>query len=74
MNREAALLGVPTYSIFTGRKPYLDEHLAGQGRLTFIDTMEKVGLLDVRKRDIPDSFNGGNPGLAGKVVDIILSL
>jgi predicted glycosyltransferase len=74
MNRESALLGVPTYSIFTGRKPYLDEHLAGEGKLTFIDTLEKIDLLDIRKRDIPDSFTGGNAGLTGKVVDIILSL
>ena len=74
MNRESALLGVPTYSIFTGRKPYLDEHLAGEGRLTFIDTLEKTGLLDIRKRDIQNSFAGGNAGLTGKVVDIILSL
>ncbi len=74
MNRESALLGVPTYSIFTGRKPYLDEHLAGEGRLTFIDTLEKIDLLDIRKRDIPESFIGGNPGLVAKVVDIILSI
>jgi predicted glycosyltransferase len=74
MNREAALLGVPTYSIFTGRKPYLDEHLAGQGRLAFIDTMEKVGLIDIRKRDIPEGFESGNTGLAEKVADIILSI
>jgi predicted glycosyltransferase len=74
MNRESALLGVPTYSIFTGRKPYLDEHLAGEGKLTFIDTLEKIDFLDIRKRDIPDSFTGRNAGLTGKVVDIILSL
>ena len=74
MNREAALLGVPTYSIFTGRKPYLDEHLAGQGKLTFVDTMDKVDLLEIRKRLIPGGFTGGNAGLADKVVDIILSI
>jgi len=74
MNRESALLGVPTYSIFTGRKPYLDEYLQQKGRLTFIDTLEKIDLLDVVKRDVPDKFKGGNPGLAEKVVDIILSL
>jgi len=74
MNREAALLGIPTYSIFTGRKPYLDEHLAREGRLTFIDTLEKTDLLDIRKRDIQGSFTGSNAGLVGKVVDIILSI
>ncbi len=74
MNREAALLGVPTYSIFTGRKPYLDEYLSGKGKLTFIDTMEKVDLLEIRKRVILGGFTGGNAGLVDKVVDIILSI
>jgi predicted glycosyltransferase len=74
MNREAALLGVSTYSIFTGRKPYLDEYLAKEGRLTFIDTLEKIDLLDISKRDIPGTFIGGKPGLVDEVVDIILSI
>ncbi len=74
MNRESALLGVPTYSFFTGRTPYLDEHLAREGRLTFIDTPEKIGLLDITKRDIPGSYIGGNTGLVDEVVDIVLSL
>lgn len=74
MNRESALLGVPTYSIFTGRKPYLDEYLQKKGRLTFIDTLEKIELLDISKREIPDEFKPENEGLAEKVVDIILSL
>lgn len=74
MNREAALLGVPTYSIFTGRKPYLDEYLQEKGRLTFIDSLEKVELIDVKKRGISGQFESPNPGLTEKVVDIILSL
>ncbi|MDD3641951.1 MAG: DUF354 domain-containing protein [Candidatus Krumholzibacteria bacterium] len=73
MNRESALLGVPTYSIFTGKKPYLDEYLAGQGRLTFIDSPEKIGLLEIAKREIPRAFSGGNAGLVEEVVDIVLS-
>jgi predicted glycosyltransferase len=73
MNRESALLGVPTYSIFTGRKPYLDEHLAAEGRLTFIDSLEKIGLLEVQKREFPTGFIGGASGLVGEVVNIILS-
>ena len=74
MNRESALLGVPTYSFFTGRKPYLDEYLAGQGKLTFIDSPAKIDLLEIRKRQIPDTFTGSNPGIVDKVVDIILSI
>jgi predicted glycosyltransferase len=74
MNREAGLLGVPVYSIFTGRKPYLDEYLAGQGRLTFIDTPEKVGLVEIKARDRKSEFRCKNPGLTKEVVDILVRL
>ena len=74
MNRESALLGVPTYSIFTARKPYLDEYLSEQGRLTFIDTMEKIELLKLSKREITGAFGSKNEGLVEKVVDKILSI
>lgn len=74
MNRESALLGVPTYSIFTGRKPYLDEYLQDKGLLTFIDSLDKIDLLDISRRERPDRFEAENTGLVKKVVDIILSL
>lgn len=74
MNRESALLGVPTYSIFTGRKPYLDEYLREKGSLTFIDSPVKIENLEIRKREIKPDFEGKNTGLVEKVVDIILSL
>lgn len=73
MNRESSLLGVPTYSIFTGRKPYLDEHLAAEGRLTFIDEPGKIGLLEVVKRDTRGEPGGGAPGLVDEVADLVLS-
>jgi predicted glycosyltransferase len=74
MNRESALLGVPTYSIFTGRKPYLDEYLSEKGRMIFIDTMQKIDLLELSKRDITDTPESRNEGLVENVVDIILSI
>ena len=73
MNRESALLGVPTYSIFTGRKPYLDEYLSEKGRLTFIDTLQKLDQLQLSKREIMAAFEDGSEGLIEKVVDIVLS-
>lgn len=42
MNREAAALGVPVYSIFRGRLGAVDEYLAGAGRLTVIDKIEEI--------------------------------
>jgi len=36
MNREAAVLGVPAWSVFTGPPPHLDECLASEGRLRWV--------------------------------------
>lgn len=42
MNREAAAMGVAVYSIFRGRTGAVDQHLADQGRLVFISSVEDV--------------------------------
>jgi predicted glycosyltransferase len=74
MNRESSLLGVPTYSIFTGRKPYLDEHLAAQGRLTFVNSAADIGSIPVVKRTIGTSFVPHNSHLSSYITDLILDL
>ena len=47
MNRESALLGTKTYSIFTGRYPYLDEYLRDSGRLNFIVNADEIKKIPV---------------------------
>lgn len=42
MNREAAALGVPVYSIFRGRIGAVDRYLADEGRLVLLETAEDV--------------------------------
>jgi predicted glycosyltransferase len=42
MNREAAALGVPVYSIFRGKLGAVDRHLTEEGRLVMIETLEDV--------------------------------
>jgi uncharacterized protein len=42
MNREAAALGVPVYSIFRGKIGAVDRHLASTGRLVLIESVEDV--------------------------------
>jgi len=42
MNREAAALGVPVYSIFRGKTGAVDRGLEQEGRLTLIKTTEEV--------------------------------
>lgn len=44
MNREAAALGVPVYSIFRGPLGAVDRYLSEQGRLTLIHSPEEVKL------------------------------
>jgi uncharacterized protein len=51
MNREAAALGTPAYTTFTGRVGAVDEQLIRSGRLRPLASPDE---LDVRKRD-----NGG---------------
>jgi hypothetical protein len=42
MNREAAALGVPVYSIFRGRVGSVDRYLADQGRLVLLEKVDDV--------------------------------
>lgn len=42
MNREAAALGVPVYSIFRGKTGAVDQYLASQGRMTLVSSTEEV--------------------------------
>ena len=58
MNREAAALGVPVYSIFRGKLGAVDQYLAEQGRLTLIGTRDDVrSKIRVAKR--PRSVEAG---------------
>ena len=53
MNREAAALGIPVYSIFRGPLGAVDKYLAERGRLIMIETQEdvesKIRLVKRRK-------------------------
>ena len=42
MNREAAALGVPTYSIFRGKIGAVDKYLSKNGRLTLLESVADV--------------------------------
>jgi hypothetical protein len=53
MNREAAALGVPVYSIFRGKIGAVDRFLAGSGRLMLLERVEDIDskiLLRHRER------------------------
>ena len=73
MNRESALIGTKTYSIFTGKKPYLDEHLESIGRLTFINSKDDITQIKVERANKKIAYTF-NKNIAGEVTDIIVSL
>ena len=51
MNREAAALGVPVYSIFRGKIGAVDRYLSENKRLTLLTSKDDVrNKLRVRKR------------------------
>jgi predicted glycosyltransferase len=69
MNREAAALGVPVYSIFRGKIGAVDRHLANTGRLVLVG-----GVEDVRTRIVlsPRSRRAEHHGASDKALEIIV--
>jgi predicted glycosyltransferase len=75
MNREAAALGVPVYSIFRGKIGAVDQWLSQENRLTLIENEEelysKLALTRRHRADFPDYSN--NPTLQ-KIVSYIIGI
>lgn len=73
MNRESALLGTPAYSIFTGRRPYVDEYLSAQGKLNFVENIHDIEKISIKKskKDYNESFKNN---LSLEITDIFLTL
>ncbi len=74
MNREAALLGVPTLSLFTGRRPAIDQYLAERGMLRFLQNPEDVVSIQFRKREKSASFRYPEKGTLQEVCDLVIGL
>ena len=75
MNREAAALGVPVYSIFRGRMGAVDRYLAKTGRLTVIEKVEDIRtkiVLERRRPALRDSAN--QSATLDSIVDAISSI
>jgi predicted glycosyltransferase len=76
MNREAAALGVPVYSVFRGRIGAVDCHLQKEGRLTLIERVEDIDkkiLLQPRKKNVrPEAVrNSALADIVGHVQKIL---
>ena len=66
MNREAAALGVPVYSIFRGKIGAVDRYLADTGRLVLVESVDDVRTkieMDRRCRSAqPDNYDSSALG------------
>jgi predicted glycosyltransferase len=49
MTREAALLGVPTFTVFAGRKPAADRWLEARGMLKTLEDPDELARVEKRK-------------------------
>jgi predicted glycosyltransferase len=77
MNREAAAMGVPVYSIFRGKIGAVDHYLAKAGRLIMIETQKEVHTkikAARRTRSTQDSHQGLGPALETIVENIVMIL
>jgi hypothetical protein len=74
MNRESALLGVPTFSIFTGKRPYLDEYLQENGKLRFIENVGQVGSIPVQRRNRSVGYKAEAKNLALEITELMIEL
>jgi predicted glycosyltransferase len=50
MNREAAVLGTPVYSLYAGKPSAVDDYLVERGRMTRVTTLHGVQAIPVRKK------------------------
>ncbi len=72
MNREAAALGVPVYSIFRGKTGAVDEYLAKSGRLVLLQSADEVrAKVKLVRREISTRKAGEKRGALSAIVDHI---
>ncbi len=72
MNREAAALGVPVFSIFRGRIGAVDRSLAAQGRLTLCESAADVHNIPLvrRTRLVKPGHAASSPALDAIVLQV----
>lgn len=72
MNREAAALDVPVYSIFRGTIGAIDHHLSETGKLTLIETVDDIhSKIVVKRRDRSKSIPNTSSDTLMRIVDHI---
>jgi len=75
MNREAAALGVPVYSIFRGKIGAVDRYLAEEGRLTLIENAAEIpSKIKLARRNHTESFQSSSRPALQNIVDFIATI
>jgi predicted glycosyltransferase len=75
MNREAAALGVPVYSIFRGRTGAVDQGLAKTGRLILIEKLADISTKIILERRTPVLQGSGNQSPAlNCILEAVISI
>jgi predicted glycosyltransferase len=73
MNREAAVLGTPAYTVFEGALGAVDEFLVAQGRLKVVRSRRDLRALTVKRKAALSSPPPRRGGLVNFVTDAILT-
>lgn len=75
MNREAAALGVPVYSIFRGKIGAVDHYLSQNGRLTLLESTEDVKTkLKMVRRNKSDNLKQHDRDALNTIVKHIINI
>lgn len=73
MNREAAVMGVPVYTIFQGQVGAVDRYLEQLGRIVFIDDISAFSKIKIEKQKRKDFHQIQKNGLKDFFISKILS-
>lgn len=71
MNREAALLGTPTVSMFTGRRPAIDDYLSREGKLRFVEQPVDIETVPFRRQLRRGAYRYPATTVRRDIVDVI---
>ncbi len=75
MNREAAALGVPVYSIFRGKIGAVDRYLSEAGRLVLIESVEDLhAKILLRRRNRPAKPQNGHAAALSSILEQIIAI
>jgi len=75
MNREAAALGVPVYSIFRGKIGAVDRYLSEAGRLTLIESVSEVSsTIKLVRRNRAQTFRSNDRPALNDIVEFVVAV